>query len=82
MMKLIGFNETWSETNGQLDRTEMASHAKTDQSLLTPRRMSDSYAETILPLGDEPTLRNRYANSNKTVRFGRLLEDLDMFAGI
>lgn len=44
--------------------------------------MHESYAEALIPLGDMPELRNRYANFQKTVRFGRLLEDLDTMAGL
>jgi acyl-coenzyme A thioesterase 9 len=42
--------------------------------------MQESYAEAIIPLGSEPMLRNRYTNFQNSVRFGRLLEDLDTMA--
>ena len=43
--------------------------------------MHESYAEALIPLGDQPHLRNKYANFLKAVRIGRLLEDLDTMAG-
>lgn len=47
---------------------------------LKKEKMSESYAEAIIPLGDRPELRNKYGNFQKGVRFGRLLEDLDTMA--
>ncbi|XP_074850409.1 acyl-coenzyme A thioesterase 9, mitochondrial isoform X3 [Carettochelys insculpta] len=44
---------------------------------LPSRKMSDSYIEVILPLGSEPELREKYLNVHNSVRFGRILEDLD-----
>ena len=43
--------------------------------------MHESFAEALIPLGDQPHLRNKYANFLKAVRIGRLLEDLDTMAG-
>uniref|UniRef100_A0A8C3BVL4 Acyl-CoA thioesterase 9 n=1 Tax=Cairina moschata TaxID=8855 RepID=A0A8C3BVL4_CAIMO len=44
---------------------------------LPPRRMKDSYLEVILPLGSQPQIREKYLNVYNSVRFGRILEDLD-----
>ncbi|KAJ7421882.1 Acyl-coenzyme A thioesterase 9, mitochondrial [Willisornis vidua] len=44
---------------------------------LPPRRMKDSYLEVILPLGSQPEIREKYLNVHNSVRFGRILEDLD-----
>ncbi|NWR74369.1 ACOT9 thioesterase, partial [Centropus unirufus] len=44
---------------------------------LPPRRMKDSYLEVILPLGSQPEIREKYLNVYNSVRFGRILEDLD-----
>ncbi|XP_038613106.1 acyl-coenzyme A thioesterase 9, mitochondrial isoform X4 [Tachyglossus aculeatus] len=48
-----------------------------DQKDLPPRRMKDSFIEVLLPLGSQPQLREKYLNFHNTVRFGRILEDLD-----
>ncbi|XP_060090062.1 acyl-coenzyme A thioesterase 9, mitochondrial isoform X3 [Heteronotia binoei] len=48
-----------------------------NQADLPPRKMRDSYTEVILPLGSQPEIREKYLNVNNTVRFGRILEDLD-----
>lgn len=43
--------------------------------------MSDSLSELIIPLSDIAA-RQKYLNpSLKGIRFGRILEDLDTFAG-
>ncbi|OXB75307.1 UNVERIFIED_CONTAM: hypothetical protein H355_008491 [Colinus virginianus] len=44
---------------------------------LPPRRMKDSYLEVLLPLGSQPEIREKYLNVHNSVRFGRILEDLD-----
>ncbi|KAG8510091.1 Acyl-coenzyme A thioesterase 9, mitochondrial [Galemys pyrenaicus] len=47
------------------------------QKELPPKRMKDSYVDVLLPLGSEPGLREKYLTVQNTVRFGRILEDLD-----
>jgi hypothetical protein len=46
-MNLIGYNKTWGEN--QIDRSTITS--KKSQAELEKRRMTDSYAEAIIPLG-------------------------------
>ena len=49
---------------------------------LPPKRLFDSYDEALIPLrSDANGIREEYNNAFRHVRFGRLLEDLDMFAG-
>ncbi|XP_065560986.1 acyl-coenzyme A thioesterase 9, mitochondrial-like isoform X2 [Artemia franciscana] len=50
------------------------------QSELPSRRMLDSYDSAIVPLASDIYLRERYRTYHNTVRVGRLLEDLDVFA--
>lgn len=40
----------------------------------------DSYDTAIIPLSSDLSMREKYMTFHKTVRFGRLLEDLDVFA--
>lgn len=77
-MDLIGYDKTWGEK--VLDKEFLANQVKKDQSSLQKHRMTESFAEAVIPLGDEPELRNRYGNFRNTVRLGRLLEDLDTMA--
>ena len=78
-MNLIGYNASWGENSS--DKSSLFNHLPKSQDELKKQRMFESYAEAIIPLGDQPELRNKYSNFQKTVRFGRLLEDLDTMAG-
>uniref|UniRef100_A0A2K5LR12 Acyl-CoA thioesterase 9 n=1 Tax=Cercocebus atys TaxID=9531 RepID=A0A2K5LR12_CERAT len=59
------------------ERKLLHSFLAKSQDELPPRRMKDSYIEVLLPLGSEPELREKYLTVQNTVRFGRILEDLD-----
>lgn len=48
---------------------------------LPPRRIEDSFVSAIVPLRSNPKIRERYVTSGGQVRIGRLLEDMDVFAG-
>lgn len=52
------------------------------QDELVPRSMKDSMREILIPLGDDPVFREKYLTFYKTVRIGKLLEDMDSLAGI
>jgi acyl-coenzyme A thioesterase 9 len=79
MMHLIGYDFTWGEDRTSIKK-KLAENLKKTSSELQAHRMHESFAEAIIPLGDEPELRNRYANFQRAVRVGRLLEDLDTMA--
>ncbi|CAF1411584.1 unnamed protein product, partial [Rotaria sordida] len=49
-------------------------------STLASRTIPESYDEAIIPLASDVRLRERYANFENKVRFGRILEDLDTMA--
>ncbi|GAV06821.1 hypothetical protein RvY_16742-3 [Ramazzottius varieornatus] len=77
MRNLVGTPTTFKEsTRIQHAVTPLAE----SQDELPPRRLFDSYDEIIIPLKDNVTKREEYYNAFHKVRFGRLLEDLDMFA--
>eukprot|EP00794_Sanderia_malayensis_P005277 gene5277-5944_t len=52
------------------------------QDELMPRSMKDSLREVIIPLGDDQVVRDKYLTFYKTVRIGKLLEDMDTLAGL
>ncbi|KAJ0022583.1 hypothetical protein NQD34_014717, partial [Periophthalmus magnuspinnatus] len=64
------------------ERASLSSMLAQSQSALPPKSMKDSLLEVHLPLGSEPQLREKYLTFHNTVRFGRILEDLDSLAGI
>ena len=55
MMKLTGYNPTWSLN--KIDKTMLLSQIKTNQNDLPKQRMINSYAEALIPLRDCPVLR-------------------------
>ena len=42
--------------------------------------LKDSFDSAIIPLASDLSMREKYMTFHKTVRIGRLLEDLDVFA--
>lgn len=46
------------------------------------KRASESFYEKILPFGEDVKLRDNYVNIFGDLRFGKLLEEMDMTAGI
>lgn len=50
------------------------------QEELPPRSMRDSYDEAILPLASSPEYQKTHVSARGTVRFGKILEDMDVFA--
>jgi len=48
---------------------------------LPARSMQDSFSSAIIPLSKNPMLQDKYINFRGFVRLGRLLEDMDYFAG-
>jgi len=61
-------------------REELVDILPTSQAELPVRRMLDSFDSAIIPLGSDPSLRDRYLTHQGGVRIGRLLEDMDIFA--
>ncbi len=66
------------------DKVEKSQQGKMVQSQdeLEPRSMKDSTKEAIIPLGNDPIVRDKYLTFYKTVRIGKLLEDMDTLAGL
>eukprot|EP00062_Callorhinchus_milii_P024135 gi/632983717/ref/XP_007908784.1/ PREDICTED: acyl-coenzyme A thioesterase 9, mitochondrial isoform X2 [Callorhinchus milii] len=80
LQDIVGASKTWSENIQAIkDRTSLSSLLVSKQEDLPVKRMKDSYLEVFLPLGSQPSLREKYLNVHNFVRFGRILEDLDSF---
>ncbi|KAG8137277.1 putative Acyl-coenzyme A thioesterase 9 mitochondrial-like protein [Naja naja] len=71
------FTESRDHVQAMNERKALHTLLAKTQGDLPPRKMKDSYIEVILPLGSQPEIREKYLNMQNTVRFGRLLEDLD-----
>ncbi|KAM9319348.1 acyl-coenzyme A thioesterase 9, mitochondrial [Gastrophryne carolinensis] len=78
LREIVGASTNWRDhVQAMEDRKALQSLLASRQEDLPPRRMKDSYIEVILPLGSQPELREKYLNVYNSVRFGRILEDLD-----
>ncbi|CAM1330726.1 ACOT9 (predicted) [Pycnogonum litorale] len=62
------------------DRSHLFSVLPKSQTDLPVRKMSDSYDECLIPLSRNERVREKYVNYRGGVRFGRIMEDLDLFA--
>ncbi|XP_068160730.1 acyl-CoA thioesterase 9, tandem duplicate 1 isoform X1 [Antennarius striatus] len=81
LREIVGASTNWSDHQQALaDRVSLSSMLASTQQELPARRMKDSFLEVHLPLGSEPALREKYLTFHNTVRFGRILEDLDSLA--
>ncbi|NWV30869.1 ACOT9 thioesterase, partial [Grantiella picta] len=75
---IVGASTNWSDhVQAMQERKALHTLLAKRQEDLPPRRMKDSYLEVILPLGSQPEIREKYLNVHNSVRFGRILEDLD-----
>ncbi|KAG2456817.1 ACOT9 thioesterase, partial [Polypterus senegalus] len=78
LREIVGVSTNWSDhQQAMIDRTTLSSLLANRQEDLPSRRIKDSYVEILLPLGSQPILREKYLNVHNSVRFGRILEDLD-----
>ncbi|XP_013771221.1 acyl-coenzyme A thioesterase 9, mitochondrial [Pundamilia nyererei] len=82
LREIVGASTNWSDhQQAMAERVSLSSMLAKSQNELPAKRMKDSYLEVHLPLGSEPQLREKYLTHHNTVRFGRILEDLDSLAG-
>ncbi|XP_036371601.1 acyl-CoA thioesterase 9, tandem duplicate 1 isoform X1 [Megalops cyprinoides] len=81
LRELVGASTNWSDhQQAMAERVSLSSQLARSQDELPVRRMKDSYIEAHLPLGSQPHLREKYLTYHNSVRFGRILEDLDSLA--
>lgn len=81
LRKIVGASTNWSDhQQAMAERVSLSSMLAKSQSDLPPRSMKDSHLEVHLPLGSQPQLREKYLTFHNSVRFGRILEDLDSLA--
>ncbi|GAB5584476.1 acyl-coenzyme A thioesterase 9 [Prionailurus iriomotensis] len=78
LREIVGVSTNWRDhVKAMEERKLLQSFLAQSQKGLPPRRMKDSYIEVLLPLGSQPELREKYLTVQNTIRFGRILEDLD-----
>uniref|UniRef100_A0A8C1GS86 Acyl-CoA thioesterase 9, tandem duplicate 2 n=1 Tax=Cyprinus carpio TaxID=7962 RepID=A0A8C1GS86_CYPCA len=82
LREIVGASTNWQDHQQVLaERASLSQYLAQSQDQLPAKRMKDSMIEAHLPLGSQPALREKYLNSHNSVRFGRILEDLD-FLGV
>jgi acyl-coenzyme A thioesterase 9 len=78
LREIVGISTVWRDhVQAMEERKLLHSFLPKSQKVLPPRKIRDSYIEVLLPLGTDPELRDKYVTVQNTVRFGRILEDLD-----
>ncbi|TSK98461.1 Acyl-coenzyme A thioesterase 9, mitochondrial [Bagarius yarrelli] len=81
LRQIVGASTNWKDHQQALaERISLSKHLANSQEELPAKTMKDSEIEVHLPLGTQPTLREKYLNFHNSVRFGRILEDLDSLA--
>lgn len=83
LREVVGASTNWQDQQQVLsERSSLCQYLARSQDDLPAKRMKDSLIEAHLPLGSQPALREKYLNSHNSVRFGRILEDLDCLGGV
>jgi hypothetical protein len=65
----------------QMQRSHLLELLPSSQAELPPRSPSDSFDSATIPLSTSPVLQDKYITFLGHVRTGRLMEDMDLFAG-
>uniref|UniRef100_A0A9J8A1D6 Acyl-CoA thioesterase 9, tandem duplicate 1 n=2 Tax=Cyprinus carpio TaxID=7962 RepID=A0A9J8A1D6_CYPCA len=81
LREIVGASTNWKDHQQALaERASLSQNLAKSQDELPAKTMKDSAIEAHLPLGTQPALREKYLNYHNSVRFGRILEDLDSLA--
>ncbi|XP_030625788.1 acyl-coenzyme A thioesterase 9, mitochondrial-like [Chanos chanos] len=81
LREIVGASTNWRDhQQAMAERASLSSLLARSQDELPAKTMKDSFIEVHLPLGTQPSLRDKYLNYHNSVRFGRILEDLDSLA--
>lgn len=78
MVKVLGIQEHWSVLPRSREYLLQYEPKTVDE--LPARSMQDSFTSALVPLSTEPAIRDKYVTFLGSVRLGRLMEDMDMFA--
>lgn len=78
MVKKLGIQENWSVLPKSREYLTQYEPKTIDE--LPPRTMQDSFISAVIPLASDLSIRDKYITFLGSVRLGRLMEDMDMFA--
>lgn len=76
--KILGIQPTWSPVAPSREHLSQYEPRTVDE--LPPRSMQDSFTSAIIPLSSDLAIREKYVTFLGSVRLGRLMEDMDLFA--
>lgn len=79
IVKKLGIQRTYSPLIQS--REYLLKYTPKSSDELPPRTMQDSFTSAIIPLGSDAALKDKYVTFLGSVRLGRLMEDMDLFAG-
>ncbi|XP_005110850.1 acyl-coenzyme A thioesterase 9, mitochondrial [Aplysia californica] len=86
LMNMVGWRREWAsgeeDKPSVRDTSSLLQHIARSQDELPKRRPRDSFSRAVIPLGRDPSSREFYLFFNRGLRFGRLLENFDTFAGL
>lgn len=63
-------------------REDLTKYLPKSQDEMIKRSMQDSYITAVIPLSENVALQEKYTTFLGSVRIGRLIEDMDIFAGM
>lgn len=78
IVKKLGIQEHWSVLPQSREHLIQYEPKSIDE--LPPRSMQDSFTSAMIPLGSDLAIRDKYVTFLGSVRLGRLMEDMDLFA--
>lgn len=78
VIKKLGIEWHWSPL--QQKREHLSQYEPKTIDELPPRSMQDSFTSAIIPLSSDLAIRDKYVTFMGSVRLGRLMEDMDLFA--
>lgn len=80
IVKKLGIQTTYSPL--RQSREYLLQYLPKSRDELPPRKMQDSFTSALIPLGSDMALQDKYVTFLGSVRLGRLMEDMDLFAGM
>lgn len=78
IVKKLGIQKHWSVL--PKSREYLLQYEPKNIADLPPRSMQDSFTSALIPLSSDEVIRDKYVTFLGSVRLGRLMEDMDLFA--
>ena len=79
--RVISIQNANAQTQMRYDLQKYKNGAMQLQTKTVGKAPRESFLQVDLPVHSDPTVRDQYLNFRGGIRFGKLLEDIDAFAG-